>query len=195
MMKMKFLAAFGLIACLVGAGCAKKTVAASTPPAPVPHNQAPANATNRPAARPAPAPVAAPVTRAAARTPDAATKARIQELLNRIQDAYFDYDQQNIRPDAQAALRVDADALSEILRQYPDYKLTVEGYCDERGSDQYNLALGDARAKRARTFLADSGIPESQIRIVSFGKEHPVCNDHTEACWQMNRRAHITQAQ
>ena len=197
-MKSTFPAAFGAaILCVLSAGCAKKVVAVNTPPPPAVRSEAPVTAERRPAAAtpqtPAtPRPV---VATAASRTPDAATKLRIQDLLNRIQDAYFDYNQQNIRPDATAALKVDAQALSEILRQYPDYKLTVEGYCDERGSDQYNLALGDARAKRARTFLADSGIPESQVRVISYGKEHPVCDDHTEACWQRNRRAHITQNQ
>jgi peptidoglycan-associated lipoprotein len=127
--------------------------------------------------------------------PDAATKARIQDLLNRIQDAYFDYDKHTIRADAQAALEKDAQTLGEILRQYPDYKLTVEGYCDERGSEEYNLALGDARAKQAKEYLATIGVPGSQLRTISFGKDRPVCTEHDEACWQKNRRAHITQEQ
>jgi peptidoglycan-associated lipoprotein len=127
--------------------------------------------------------------------PSAETKARIQELLNRIQDAYFDYNEHNLRSDAQAALRSDAQTLSLILKDYPDYKLTVEGYCDERGSEEYNLALGDARAKRAKSFLTDSGIPDAQVRVISFGKDKPVCSEHDESCWQRNRRAHITQAQ
>ena len=127
--------------------------------------------------------------------PDAATKARIQDLLNRIQDAYFDYDKHTIRSDAQAALQKDAQTLGEILRQYPDYKLTVEGYCDERGSEEYNLALGDARAKQAKDYLATIGVPGNQLRTISFGKDRPVCTEHDEACWQRNRRAHITQEQ
>ena len=127
--------------------------------------------------------------------PDAATRARIQDLLNRIQDAYFDFDKHNIRPDAQSALQSDANTLTEILRHYPDYKLTVEGYCDERGSEQYNLALGDARAKKAREYLVTLGIPSDQLRTISYGKERQVCSEHSETCWQQNRRAHITQAQ
>ena len=71
----------------------------------------------------------------------------------------------------------------------------MEGFCDERGSDEYNLALGDARAKNAREFLATLGLPDSQLKVVSFGKERPVCSEHTETCWQKNRRAHITQDQ
>lgn len=127
--------------------------------------------------------------------PDEATRARIQDLLNRIQDAYFDYDKHTLRPDAEAALKQDAQTLSDIIRQYPDFKLTVEGHCDERGSEEYNLALGDARAKQTKEYLATLGLPENQLRLISYGKDRPVCNDHDEECWQKNRRAHITQAQ
>ncbi|HTQ56088.1 MAG TPA: OmpA family protein [Bryobacteraceae bacterium] len=133
--------------------------------------------------------------RTASRMPDQATKNRIQELLDRIQDAYFDYDRHNIRPDAQTALAADAKTLGEILKQYPDYKLTVQGYCDERGSEQYNIALGDKRAEQAKDYLASLGVPGSQLKTVSFGKEKPVCTEHDEECWQKNRRAHITQEQ
>jgi peptidoglycan-associated lipoprotein len=131
----------------------------------------------------------------ASRMPDQATRNRIQELLDRIQDAYFDYNQHNIRPDAQAALVADAKTLGEILKQYPDYKLTVQGYCDERGSEEYNLALGEKRADQAKDYLASLGVPGSQLKTVSFGKEKQVCSEHDEDCWQKNRRAHITQEQ
>jgi peptidoglycan-associated lipoprotein len=128
-------------------------------------------------------------------TPDSATKARIQELIDRLQDAYFDYDKHTLRSDSEAALQADAKELGEILRQYPTYKLTVEGYCDERGSDEYNVALGDARATQAKEFLVNLGVPATQLRTVSYGKERQVCTEHDEACWQKNRRAHITQDQ
>jgi peptidoglycan-associated lipoprotein len=127
--------------------------------------------------------------------PDQATKIRIQDLLNRIQDAYFDYDKHNIRPDAQKALVADAKTLGEILQQYPDYKLTVQGYCDERGSEEYNLALGDKRADQAKEYLASLGVPGAQLKTISYGKEKQLCSEHDEACWQKNRRAHITQEQ
>jgi len=127
--------------------------------------------------------------------PDQATKNQIQELLNRIQDAYFDYNKHNLRPDAQQALVADAKTLGEILKQYPDYKLTVQGYCDERGSEEYNLALGDKRATQAKEYLASLGVPDSQLNTISYGKEKPVCTEHDEECWQRNRRAHIMQEQ
>lgn len=131
----------------------------------------------------------------ASNLPDQATRNRIQELLNRIQDAYFDYNKHNLRPDAAKALVADAHTLSEILKQYPDYKLTVQGYCDERGSEEYNLALGDKRAEQAKEYLASLGVPGMQLKTVSYGKERPVCTEHNEECWQKNRRAHITQEQ
>ncbi len=127
--------------------------------------------------------------------PNAATKASIQSLLDRIQDVYFDYDKHAIRPDAEATLQADAKTLREILKDYPTYKLTVQGFCDERGSDEYNLALGDARARKAEEFLENLGLPASQLRTVSYGKEKQVCTEHDEDCWQKNRRAHITQDQ
>jgi peptidoglycan-associated lipoprotein len=127
--------------------------------------------------------------------PSSETKARIQDLLNRIQDVYFDYDKHELRPDAEMALEGDAKTLREILSYYPTYKLTVEGFCDERGSDEYNLALGDSRAKKARDFLETLGMPATQLNVVSYGKEKPVCREHDETCWQKNRRAHITQEQ
>jgi peptidoglycan-associated lipoprotein len=175
------------------AGCAKK-VAAKAPQTPAPVQNTPAVAATPAPARnhSQPAQVAASTP---SRMPDAATRARIQDLLNRIQDAYFDYDKHTLRPDAEAALKSDAQTLADIIKQYPDFKLTVEGYCDERGSDEYNMALGDARAKQAKEYLSNLGLPGNQLATISYGKEKPVCTDHDEACWQKNRRTHITQAQ
>ena len=77
------------------------------------------------------------------------------------------------------------------MAQYPDYKLKIEGYADERGSTEYNLALGDARAKAAKEYLVSVGVSARQLDTVSFGKENPICTEHDEACWQRNRRIHI----
>jgi len=190
-----------ILACVAGtaltlafAGCSKKV--AAKPPAP----PAPATAAATPAparSAPARAVAATPSTpaRPVSRTPDAATRAQIQDLLNRIQDAYFDYNKHILRPDAETALKTDAQTLGLIIRQYPEYHLTVEGFCDERGSEEYNLALGDARAKQAKEYLAGLGVPGNQLQVMSFGKDKPVCTEHEEACWQKNRRAHITQEQ
>lgn len=180
---------------LVAAGCSKKSVAKNTPPPPVP--QAPAQPPSQPAAqsgRTTPQQTMAENGNTRGRLPDAATRARIDELLARIEDAYFDYNQHTLRPDAVKALQADSTELRDIIVQYPAYHLTIEGHADERGSEEYNLALGDARAKAARDYLAQVGIPEAQLSVVSYGKDKPVCEDHNESCWQKNRRIHITAA-
>ena len=195
-MKTRYLACLAITALSVlWTGCAKK-VASKTPTPPAPISTSAPSTTAR--STPQQAAPQQPAERAAStqsRMPDAATRARIQDLLNRIQDAYFDYNKHTLRPDAETALRSDAQTLSEIVRQYPDFKLTVEGHCDERGSEEYNMALGDARAKQTQEYLSSMGLPGDQLRTISYGKEHPVCNDHDEDCWQKNRRAHLTQAQ
>src|SRR3984893_6265273 len=193
-MKSQFLACVALTALsLCFSGCAKKVVAKAPPP-PAPERISPEVASKpapaRDYSRPAQAVASTP-----SRLPDAATRARIQDLLNRIQDAYFDYNQHTLRPDAEAALKMDAQTLADILKQYPDFRLTVEGFADERGSDEYNLALGDARAKQTKEYLSDLGLPGNQLAVLSYGKDRPVCTEHDEECWQKNRRTHITQAQ
>ena len=177
-----------------GSGCAKKKVAATPPsnpaPAETPRQQAaPAQRANSTPTQSTPTAQTSPTP--ASRTPDAATRARIETLLSRIEDAYFDYDQHTLRKDAVQALQADSTELRDIIVQYPDYKLTIEGYCDERGSEAYNLALGDARAKAAKDYLAQVGIPADQLGVVSYGKDKPICDEHNENCWQKNRRIHI----
>jgi peptidoglycan-associated lipoprotein len=143
--------------------------------------------------QPAPAPEA-PVQAPARKVPDAATRTRIETLLAKIEDAYFDYDKHTLRPDAIKALQADSTELRDIVVQYPDYRVTIEGHADERGSEAYNLALGDARAKSARDYLSSIGIPASQLAIISYGKDRPVCEEHDETCWQKNRRIHFVAA-
>jgi peptidoglycan-associated lipoprotein len=194
-MRLRLLAGSAAIALCLTVGACKKKVAAATPPPPPPASSTPSNtpATNTTSTPQITRPDETPTTQA--RMPDAATRARIQDLLDRIQDAYFDYNKHTIRPDAETTLKQDGQTLADIIRQYPDFNLTIEGYCDERGSDEYNLALGDARAKQTKEYLAGLGLPANQLRTISYGKEKPVCADHDEVCWQRNRRAHITQQQ
>jgi len=106
-----------------------------------------------------------------------------------VKDIYFDYDQYSIREDARSTLQSNARVFAE--RQ--GMRFTIEGHCDERGSDKYNLALGDRRANSARQFLMTQGVSQDRIDIVSYGKERPVCAQQTEDCWQKNRRAHFVQ--
>ena len=178
---------------LLMVACAKKVAVAPAPPPPAPA-VTPATAP-RPAPAPAPARVATterPAPAAPApQYPNAVTRARIDELLARIEDAYFDYDRASLRPDAMKALEADSTELRDILKDFPNYKLTIEGHCDERGSAEYNIALGEKRAETAKDYLVQVGIPSAQLNLVSYGKERPVCEEHDEACWQRNRRIHI----
>ena len=185
------LIAFAAIAFL-SAACTKKKVASAPPPAPVP--AVTPSATPRPATPP-PARAATndrpAATAPASRFPNAATRARIDQLLAKIEDAYFDYDKYSLRPDAMKTLQADSAELRDILKDFPDYKLTIEGHADERGSAEYNVALADRRAGAAKEYLVGIGIPSAQLGVISYGKERPACTEHDEACWQKNRRIHI----
>jgi peptidoglycan-associated lipoprotein len=98
--------------------------------------------------------------------------------------AYFDFDKSNLRPDAQAALAKQV----AWLKHYPTYDVVIQGNCDERGTREYNLALGARRANSAEKFMVNNGIAASRIKTISFGKERPVCVASTEKCWAENRR-------
>jgi peptidoglycan-associated lipoprotein len=114
-----------------------------------------------------------------------------QELFDKeVRDAYFDYDKADLRPDAREALAKTA----EFLRNYPQAKVTIEGHCDERGSTEYNLTLGDRRAAAVKQFLVSQGIGADRLATVSFGKEKPFCMESNETCWQQNRRGHFVPA-
>ncbi len=102
-------------------------------------------------------------------------------------DVYFDFDQYTVRADAQAVLEANA----RILKGDRAAKIVTEGHCDERGTLAYNLVLGERRANAAKRYLQELGVPASHIETVSYGKERPFCADHSEACWQSNRRAHF----
>ncbi len=106
---------------------------------------------------------------------------------SRIKDVFFDYDRYEIRQDARAALQSNARALAERS----GIRFTIEGHCDERGSEKYNLALGDRRANAVRDFLVSQGVSSSRIDTISYGKERPFCEEHNEECWQLNRRGHF----
>jgi peptidoglycan-associated lipoprotein len=131
------------------------------------------------------------VTVAAPPAEPAATTSSIDDMfLKEVQDAYFDLDKADIRSDARAALAKSAD----FLRNYPQVKVVVEGHCDERGSTEYNLALGDRRAAAVKQYLVSLGIGADRVSTVSYGKEKPFCMESNESCWQQNRRGHFVMA-
>jgi peptidoglycan-associated lipoprotein len=111
-------------------------------------------------------------------------------FLREVRDAYFDFDKADIRTDARAALSTTAD----FLKKYPRFKVTIEGHCDERGSTEYNLGLGDRRASAVKQFLVSLGISADRLSTVSYGKEKPFCMESNESCWQQNRRGHFVKA-
>jgi peptidoglycan-associated lipoprotein len=163
---LRFLGLVVLAAALVASGCAKKQAAA--PPATTPP----------PAETPAPAPQP-PETPPEAPQPTPAPASW--------QDAFFDFDKSDLRDDAKAALDGDAKA----LRDHADVHITIEGHCDERGTPEYNLALGERRAAAARDYLVAAGIDASRIEIISYGEERPFATGSNEEAWAQNRRAHI----
>ncbi len=104
-----------------------------------------------------------------------------------IKDVYFDYDKSDVRGDQQSSVQADV----AFLNQHPNISFTIEGHCDERGSTDYNLALGDKRANAVKDALISGGISASRIKTISYGKEKPFCTESNEACWQQNRRGHL----
>ena len=104
-----------------------------------------------------------------------------------LSDIFFDFDRFVIRDDARSGLEANAG----LLKSQSGEKILIEGHCDERGTSAYNLVLGERRAQATVRYLQDLGVPSSQMQITSYGKERPFCTEHSEACWQSNRRAHF----
>jgi peptidoglycan-associated lipoprotein len=103
------------------------------------------------------------------------------------QDVFFNTDEFSIRPDQEVTVHDDA----EFLKQHPDLNIAIEGHCDELGSTEYNLALGESRANEVKSELVRAGVEGNRIGTISYGKERPFCNDENEDCWKQNRRAHV----
>lgn len=127
--------------------------------------------------------------------PPTVSKPTFAEIAARLQDLHFDYDKSDVRPADQSVLSGDAAALKTIFAEFPNANITVEGHCDERGSAEYNIGLGDRRASATKDALVALGVPGDRLKTVSYGKERPVCTEQTETCYQQNRRAHFNAAQ
>jgi peptidoglycan-associated lipoprotein len=127
--------------------------------------------------------------------PPAPTVTFDQRMSSDVQDAYFDYDKNDVRGDAQGVLTQDATAIKAILSDFPNASIVIEGHCDERGSAEYNLGLGDRRATAAKEFLTGLGVPADRLKTISYGKERPQCTESNESCWQKNRRVHFSPGQ
>ena len=185
-----------LVLAAIGSGCAKRpatTQAAAPAPTGTASTMAPGSSqpggttatpsgpsTSQPgggataAPTPAPGPIARPAPKDFAPVPE-------------LQDIYFDFDKYDIRPADAKTL----DANATWLKSNADNLVLIEGHCDERGTNEYNLALGERRAKATMNYLVSQGIQANRITIISYGEERPVCNEKTEACWAKNRRANF----
>jgi len=170
-----------LVLTLFLVGCPKRpatTGAVAPAPSAMQPAPAPAPATvPRPAPAPAPAPTPAPA-------PPAMVKPSEFSPNPNLKTIYFDFDKYNIRPDD--AKTLDGDAA--WLKANPNNLVLIEGHADERGTNEYNLALGEKRAKAAMNYLVAQGVQASRVTIISYGEERPVCAEKTEACWAKNRR-------
>ncbi len=172
------------IALLTAVGCSRHKKATTAPEAAPP----PALTEIAPAPESAPELMPAPPEEPEP-DPLSADLASVNEYLRQrglLGDAYFDYDRASLTDQAREQLARNA----QILRQYPQFLVTLEGHCDERGTPEYNLALGERRAFSARDYLASLGIDEGRLLTMSYGVERPVCSDAEETCWSQNRRAH-----
>ncbi len=159
-----------LVLSVLAVGCAKKSVKAPPTPPPAPPQE---HAT----------PPTPPKSDTGTETPTPPPT----NVSTDFQPAFFDLDSYSLREDARTAL--DADA--KLLRDKTDAKLTIEGHCDERGTDEYNQALGEKRAQAAKEYLVNAGIDGGRIQVVSYGKERPFDTGHDESAWAKNRRAHL----
>lgn len=176
-MNSNYLRAFALAGALAAltatVGCAKK--AKEAPPTPA-----------QPPAQTSPTPV--PPTPAPAPTPPAPSEPGAAELVSQMQPVFFDFDSYSLNDAARAAL----DGNARLLRDHPALNVTIEGHCDERGTVEYNQALGERRALAARDYLASAGIASSRMRVISYGKERPFATGTDEASYALNRRAHFS---
>jgi peptidoglycan-associated lipoprotein len=188
MLDARRLIVFVAIAAALFAGCAKRP-AMTVASAPAPTGGAEVQAA--PAAQPAPAP--APAVAAAAPPPAPVTAApqparpapRDFAAVDALKHIHFDFDRADIRASDRRIL----DANAEWLKQNGNQIVLIEGHCDERGTNEYNLGLGDRRARATMNYLVRQGVQASRITIVSYGEERPACSEKTESCWAQNRRA------
>src|SRR3989475_7970739 len=203
--RVRVLAVSMLVPAAIVAGCAKSPVTADVAPPPPAAAPAPERAgtattpegsvaplgevTTRPGTTPPRAPAGAPAGAGEARAPIGPARPSVAEFAARaeLQDIYFDFDRYDIRPGDARLL----DASAAWLRANPASLVLIEGHCDERGTDAYNMALGDRRAKATMDYLVSRGIQAERITTLSYGEERPVCREHTEACCAKNRRAHF----
>jgi len=172
-----------LVLAIGAAGCGKKEPEVTPQPPPPPAVQPP------PPAPPPPPPPPPPAKPPAPTEEELFAKETLEQLNAKrvLGDVFFDLDQASVRDDARATLSKNA----EFLKRWTSTRVNVEGHCDERGTAEYNLALGERRASAVKEYLVGLGIPGDRVTVISKGKEAPACTENNEACWQQNRRGHF----
>jgi peptidoglycan-associated lipoprotein len=180
------LLALSVVFSLGAAACSKKAPPAVTPAPPPPPAAAPAAP---PAPPPPPAPAPAPAAPRKLTEEEIFAGKTLQQLNDErpLGDVFFDLDESTIRDDARGPLQKNA----EWLKRWTSTRISVEGHADERGSAEYNLALGDRRANAVKNYLVSLGVAADRVNIVSKGKESPFCTESNESCWSQNRRGHF----
>jgi len=166
---------------VLSAGCAKKHPQTS----PTPTSPPPAPSASVPTPTPPPPPAPTPV-----HDPFAGDLVEINRYVQEqglLADVLFDYDRHEIRADARRQLEANA----RFLKEHPQFEIALEGHADERGTVEYNLALGQKRATSARSYLDSMGVTGGRLQATTYGKERPVCTQNSESCWQRNRRVHF----
>jgi peptidoglycan-associated lipoprotein len=166
----------------LSAGCGKKPPAQPAPPPPPPTAPQPP-----PPPPPPPQPPPPPAPPRELTPEEIFQQTPLEELSRQLEPAYFAYDSAELSERARASLQKNAD----WLRKWTSTRVTLEGHCDSRGTNEYNLALGERRAAAARDYLVSLGVGGDRLSIVSKGEEQPFCMDENESCWQQNRRAHF----
>lgn len=180
---MKKVLLFVMVLSLIGIGCAQKKVVA--PEAEQPQTVRPgmeekkATETTKPAEKIKEEQIA--------KVESKDIPVRVEEVSGMFQNIHFDFDKYDIREDAKPTLK----ALADYLVKNNDHKVLIEGHCDERGTNEYNLALGDKRARAAKDYLVSLGVPSARIDTISYGEEKPLCKEQNEDCWAKNRRDHF----
>ena len=174
-----------LVLGLSAAACGKNDTVALTPPPPTPPTTPTA-----PPAPPAPPPSPAPAPAPRALSEDEIFAQKTLDQLNKerpLSDVFFALDQSTIQNEGRASLTTNAN----WMKRWTNTRISIEGHCDERGTAEYNLGLGERRANAVKAYLVELGVPADRITIVSKGKESPFCTDSSESCWQQNRRGHF----
>ncbi len=177
---MKKFLALAIILGLTVFGCAEKK--------PVPTLQQP-EATKPPKVKEVEKPKKAPekVSEEEVKVEQKEIPSKVEEITGMFKDIHFDYDKYDIRDDARITLR----SVADYLTRNPANRMLIEGHCDDRGTSEYNLGLGDKRAKAAKDYLLSLGVPSTRVDVISYGKEKPLCTEQTEDCWATNRRGHF----